>query len=225
MPAASQVLADMMKGAHVRLVQDPKLQEHQRLQMCKEFKALSTLSVVPARKIIEWGKQAVERVRRMTVETAPQELTDTPSLSPRSQSSCSGQPQPPRCVCPGGSTMGRAPLWLRIHDKHWENSPIFCRAGALIKVACAGSMHGSQMSMHTALDLVLLLLDDVDAGQTISPGSTKQLRAILLSNNGVTPCMHQEKSNMATIMPCNRIGHLMTKHSCPTHGHDHHVKQ
>ena len=49
----------------------------------------------------------------------------------------------------------------------------------------AGSMHGSQLSMQTTLDLVLLLLDDIDAGQAISPERTQQLRAILLNDDGV----------------------------------------
>jgi len=37
-------------------------------------------------------KQLVERVRRMSAEVAPQEVTDTPSLSLRSKCSFSGRP-------------------------------------------------------------------------------------------------------------------------------------
>ena len=43
---------------------------------------------------------------------------------------------------------------------------------------------GPQMSMHTTLDLVLLLLDDLDAGRDIDRLRTEQLRAALLSSDG-----------------------------------------
>ena len=43
---------------------------------------------------------------------------------------------------------------------------------------------GPQMSMHTTLDLVLLLLDDIDAGRDIDPLRTEQLRVALLSTDG-----------------------------------------
>ena len=51
-----------------------------------------------------------------------------------------------------------------------------------------GSVHVSQMGMQTTLDLVLLLLDDIDAGLAISCESTQQLRTILLSDDGVILC-------------------------------------
>ncbi len=54
--------------------------------------------------------------------------------------------------------------------------------------AHAGSMHSSQLNMQTTLDLVLLLLDDIDAGQAITPERTQQLRTILLNDDGVTLC-------------------------------------
>ncbi len=35
---------------------------------------------------------------------------------------------------------------------------------------------------------MLLLLDDIDAGQAITPERTQQLRTILLNDDGVTLC-------------------------------------
>lgn len=91
------------------------------------------------------------------------------------------------------------PRLLRIRDKHWEAEPTCSRAGGSSDGVCTGSAHGSQMSMQTALDLVLLLLDDIDAGQAISPESTQQLRAILLNRNGVTLYI-TKRLNMSTIV-------------------------
>ena len=65
--------------------------------------------------------------------------------------------------------------------------------------AHAGSMHGSQLNMQTTLDLVLLLLDDIDAGQAISSERTQQLRAILLNDDGAPLCLLSPKAGHQTI--------------------------
>jgi len=62
------------------------------------------------------------------------------------------------------------------------------QTGCIMKTQCvvgtAGSLQGLQMSMQTTVDLVLLLLDDIDAGRAVDPLRTEQLRSTLLSNDG-----------------------------------------
>ena len=56
------------------------------------------------------------------------------------------------------------------------------------------------MSMHTTLDLVLLLLDDINAGREIDPLRTEQLRAALLSTDGAL--LHSLPADVGSVCHC-----------------------
>ena len=51
-------------------------------------------------------------------------------------------------------------------------------------MCAAGGLLGPQMSMQTTLDLVLLLLDDIDAGRDVDALRTEQLRNAIFSSEG-----------------------------------------
>ena len=61
------------------------------------------------------------------------------------------------------------------------------------------------MSMHTTLDLVLLLLDDIDAGREIDPFRIEQLRVTLLSTDGAL--LQSLPANLDSICCCLMPSH------------------
>ena len=73
------------------------------------------------------------------------------------------------------------------------------------------------MSMHTTLDLVLLLLDDINAGREIDPLRTEQLRAVFFINYGsmliyipdyvgsVCHCMMPDSGFVCQALNVNRV--------------------
>ncbi len=97
-----------------------------------------------------------------------------------------------------------------VNLEHKHGRVGICLAGREHKDdAHAGSMNGSQLNMQTTLDLVLLLLDDIDAGQAISSERTQQLRAILLNDDGAPFCVLNAKAEHQTTHYITAVQYLL----------------